>query len=354
MVSTHSTPGPHPGPCQLSIAGLAISIRSAAAALFLLVLTTCAGCGVPSFLITPVSSSSTLREHVVQPGKGWRQKEKIVLIEVEGLLLNARSGGFLQPTENEVSRFVQQLEKAEADDDVRAIVLRVNSPGGTVSASDTLYQRLIKFREKSKKPVISSAQDVMASGGYYVALASDKIVVQPTSVVGSIGVIFNTFDFSGTLEKIGARSEAIKSGALKDMGSPLKPLTDPERVVMQRMVDEYFVRFRDLVVARRGVTGENLNLATDGRVFSGQNAVALGLADQVGFLEDAIELAKKTANAPNAKVVLYKRPYGYGGSIYAQSDAPQPQAQQQTNLVINLPPSKAFLATGFYYLWEPQ
>lgn len=355
MVSTHSSPGPRSGPGQSSIAGVAASIRgAAAAALTLVILAACTGCGIPSFLVTPVSSSTTLREHVVQPGKGWSPDEKIVIIEVEGLLLNARSGGFLQPTENEVSRFVQQLEKAEADEDVRAIVLRVNSPGGTVSASDTLYQRLIRFRQKSKKPVIASAQDVMASGGYYVALGADKIVVQPTSVVGSIGVIFNTFDFSGTLAKIGASSEAIKSGAFKDMGSPLKPLTDPERAVMQRMVDEYFVRFRDLVVARRGVTGDNLNLATDGRVFSGQNAVALGLADQVGFLEDAIDLAKKTANAPNAKVVLYKRPYGYSGSIYASSDAPKPQAGQQTNLVINLPASKAFLPTGFYYLWEPQ
>jgi protease-4 len=313
------------------------------------------GCGLPSFLVTPVSNTNELREDVVQPGKGWRQKDKVVVIEVEGLLMNMKQGGFMQATENDVSLFVQQLDKAEADKDVKAIVLRVNSPGGTVSASDTLYQRLLRFREKSKKPVVTSAQDVMASGGYYVALASDKIVVQPTSVVGSIGVIFNTFEFSGTLAKIGASTEAIKSGPLKDMGSPFKPLTEPERVVMQGIVDEYFHRFRDLVSARRGLSGERLGLVTDGRVFSGQSAVTLGLADQAGFLEDAIELAKTTANSPNAKVVLYRRPYGYGGSIYARSSAGEPQAQQrqQTNFVINLPPSKAFLPTGFYYLWEP-
>ena len=314
-----------------------------------LLLATCGGCGVPSFLITPVSSSSTLREHVVQPGKGWSGRGKIVLIEVEGMLLNARSGGFLQPTENGVSAFAQQLDKAEADEDVRAIILRVNSPGGTVSASDTMYQRVVRFKQKSKKPVIAATQDVAASGAYYVALGADKIVVQPTSVIGSIGVIFNTFDFSGSLAKIGASTEAIKSGALKDMGSPFKPLTDPERVVMQGMVDEYFARFRDLVSARRGLTGDRLRDVTDGRVFSGENAVTLGLADQAGFLEDAIELAKSTAKVPNADVILYKRPYGYSGSIYAKGETPQPQ----TNLVINLPNSKAFLPTGFYYLWEP-
>lgn len=321
-------------------------------AALLLLLIGGAGCGVPSFLVTPVSGSSTLQEHVVQPGRGWFGRDKVVIIEVEGMLLNARTGGFLQPTENAVSRFVQELDKAEADPAVRAVVLRVNSPGGTVSASDTMYQRLMRFREKSKKLVVTSAQDVMASGGYYVALGSDQIVVQPTSVVGSIGVIFNTFDFSGTLAKIGANSEAIKSGPFKDMGSPLKPLTVPERAVMQSLVDEYFERFRNVVATRRGVGGDNLKLATDGRVFSGESAVAIGLADRTGFLEDAIELAKSLTNSPDADVVLYKRPYGYSGSIYASGSNPQPQAQQ-TNLVINLPSSKAFLPTGFYYLWEP-
>lgn len=343
-MTRHSTFGTRRSSGNLSRSTSHIPLLAAA-----LLLMTCGGCGVPSFLITPVSSSSTLREHVVQPGKGWSGRGKIVLIEVEGLLLNARSGGFLQPTENVVSAFVQQLEKAEADKDVRAIILRVNSPGGTVSASDTMYQHVVRFKEKSKKPVIAATQDVAASGAYYVALAADTIVVQPTSVVGSIGVIFNTFDFSGSLAKIGASSEAIKSGALKDMGSPFKPLTDPERAVMQGMVDEYAARFKDLVTARRGLTGDRLRDVTDGRVFSGERAVTLGLADQTGFLQDAIALAKSTAKAPNADVVLYKRPYGYSGSIYAQDATPQPQ----TNLVINLPPSKAFLPTGFYYLWEP-
>src|SRR5688572_4562413 len=221
--------------------------------LFISILPGCA----PSFLVTPVSSSQTLREITVEAGRGWSPK-KIAIIEVEGMLLNARTGGFLQAQENDVSLFAQQLKKAEADPAVRAIVLRINSPGGTVSASDLMYDEINRFKQRSKKPVIASAQDIAASGAYYVACAADKIVVQPTSVIGSIGVIFNTFDFSGSLAKIGASTEAIKSGALKDMGSPFKPLTDPERVVMQGMVDEYFARFRDLVSTRRGLTGDRL------------------------------------------------------------------------------------------------
>ncbi len=320
----------------------------------LLLAAACAGCGIPSFLVTPVSGTTSLKEEVVQSGRGW-SRGKIVIIEVEGLLMNARSGGFLQATENQVSLFVQQLQKAEADEDVRAVVLRVNSPGGTVSATDTMYQHVLKFRQKSKKPVVAAAQDIAASGGYYVACAADRVIVQPTSVIGSIGVIFNTFEFSGTLDKIGARSEAIKSGPLKDMGSPFKPLTDPERQVMQGIVDEYFGRFEAVVTTRRGLSGEKLKAVTDGRVFSGERAVQLGLADESGFLEDAIESAKSLAKAPNADVILYKRPYGYGGSIYASASGPAPQQnhQNQQTIVINLPHSRAFLPTGFYYLWEP-
>src|SRR5437763_1022286 len=186
------------------------------------------GCA-PSFLVTPVSSSQSLHEVTVDEGSGGG---KVVIIEVEGMLLNAKSGGFLQAQENDVSLFAQQLKKAERDPAVKAIVLRINSPGGTVSASDLMYNEVLRFKERSKKVVVASAQDIVASGAYYVACSADKIVVQPTSVIGSIGVIFNTFDITGTLDKIGARSNVIKSGPLKDMGSPFKAMDDNERAVM--------------------------------------------------------------------------------------------------------------------------
>src|SRR5687768_11316273 len=213
-----------------------------------------AGCGVPSFLITPVANSNTLEESEVQPGKGW-SPGKIAIIEVEGLLMNARSGGFLQPTENKVSLFAQQMETAANDRAVKAVVLRINSPGGTVTASDIMYSLVRDFRTKTGKPVIASTQEVAASGGYYVALAADEIVAQPTSVVGSIGVIFTTMEFSGTMEKFGVTGTSIKSGPLKDMGSPLKPLELPEREVMQAMVNDYYARFVGLLRERRpGIT----------------------------------------------------------------------------------------------------
>lgn len=308
-----------------------------------------AGCGTPSFLVTPVSSSTDLNEETVQDGQGLFP-DKVAIIEVEGLLANVRSGGFLQPKENVVSLFTQELEKAEKDPAVKAVVLRINSPGGTVSASDIMYQQVVRFRQKTHKPVIAATEEIAASGGYYVACAADKIVVQPTSIVGSIGVIFNTFDISGTMAKIGARSESIKSGPLKDMGSIFKPLTDQERAVMQGMINEYFARFKSVVKEGRGMDDQKVTAVSDGRVFSGDSAVKLGLADQAGILPDAIDLARQLGKAPHAKAILYKRPYGYGGSIYAAAPYPNPTANV---IQFNLPPSRATLPTGFYYLWDP-
>jgi protease-4 len=324
--------------------------------MFLLALTPLlGGCGFPSFLLTPVSNTNKLEEHVVQPGKSG---DKIAIIEVEGMLANMKSGGFLQATENPVSRFTQQMRAASRDNSVKAVVLRVNSPGGTVTASDTMYQLVKDFRRQTHKPVVASTQEVCASGAYYVSCAADTIVAHPTSVVGSIGVLFSTMEFEGALGKMGIRAESIKSGPLKDMGSPFKSLARNERAVMQEMVDEYFQRFIGIVTADRPVKEPQptLPLAADyagifsGRVFSGERAVELGLVDQTGRLEDAIKVARKLAKAPGAKVIMYRRPYAYGGSIYASTETPPPTAG---TLKLELPESRAFLPGGFYYLWQP-
>src|SRR5258706_3183635 len=317
------------------------------AGLFLFV---AAGCGMPSFLVTPVQNTSALDEQQVSGGKGFGGG-KIAIIEVEGMIANMKSGGFMQPTENQVSRFAQEMDKAAKDEAVKAVVLRVNSPGGTVTASDIMYQTVVRLKQQPHKPVVASLQDLAASGAYYVSCGADKIVAHPTSVVGSIGVIFNTFNFEGTLAKIGAKTDAIKSGPLKDMGSPFRELDVASREVMQGMVDEYYHRFVAVVTSNRPIKeSETVKMVTDGRVFSGTRAVELGLADRTGLLDDAIDEAKKLGNAPTASVVMYRRPYGYSGSIYAQSAIPQPQASV---MELKLPGLHDPLPAGFYYLWMP-
>jgi protease-4 len=327
--------------------------------LFLLLLCI-AGCGTPSFLITPIQNSNKLDEQELEPGHGF-SVSKIAIIPIEGTISNSRGGGILMPTENVLSLFTQQLEKAEKDPAVKAIVLRVNSPGGTVTASDAMYQLVKRFKTKTGKVVVASAQEVAASGAYYVSCAADKIVAQPTSLVGSIGVIFESLQFEGTLQKLGITSEAVRSGSLKDMGSPFRAMKPEERDVMQGMVEEYFTRFVGIVSTDRPVTERPVADMTkyeepvyggtySGRVFSGEKAKELGLVDETGLLEDAITLAKKLAHSTDAAVVIYNRPYGYGGSIYASNYIPAPKADVMR---LELPGATELIPAGFYYLWMP-
>lgn len=308
---------------------------------------TLVGCGAPSLLITPVSRRDGLEEIQVQRGNA----QKIAIVPIDGLIMNAKTPGLIQEGDNKLSIISQQLERAERDSRVKAVVLRINSPGGTVTGSDNLYQLIKRFKEKSDKPVVASIQEVGASGGYYAALAADRIVACPTSVVGSIGVIFNTMSFEGTLGKLGIRSDAIKSGKNKDIASPLRNMTQEERALLQETVDEYFARFKTLAVETRQLKDtQAIETATDGRVFSGEKARQLGLIDEVGILEDAIQLARELGNADNARAVMYRKPFGPGGSVYAETSAPTPQAN---TLQLPLPQTELNLPGGFYYLWQP-
>lgn len=305
---------------------------------------------MPSFLVTPVENPSALNQVQVRPGQGLFAP-KIAIVEVEGTLINERSVGMFSSSDNPLSLFTQELDAAAADPSVKAVVLRVNSPGGSVGTSDTMYDEVIKFRQQTGKPVIASAQEIDASGAYYVSCAADKIVAHPAGIMGSIGVIFEDFDVVGTLNILGIKPETIKSAELKDIGSPFKHMTDKERGVLQGLVDSYFERFKGIVSANRPIKDPAaMALVSDGRVFTGQEAVKLHLADQVGRLDDAIALAKQMANAPGASVVMYARPYGPSGSIYAELSQPQPRAGVTT---LALPESAETLPGGFYYLWMP-
>jgi protease IV len=320
--------------------------------LILLATIALAGCGMPSFVVTPVATVSGLQETTVHEGKGYFAK-KVAIIEVEGLLANRRESGLLEPGENPISLFAEQLDKAEADSEVEAVVLRINSPGGTVTAADIMYDHVMQFRQRTRKPVVASTQDLAASGGYYVACGADRIVSQPTGIVGSVGVIFLSLNFEGTMSKIGVRSDAIKSGSHKDMGSPLRTLTAEERTIFQDMIDQYYARFRGVVQERRKITDPaKMAVIGDGRVMTAQQAMGLGLVDQLGSLNDALVLAQTLAgdSLHKAKVVMYKRPYEYAGSVYAASQRGPNQAQ---TLRLELPGAQQMMPTGFYYLWQP-
>jgi len=323
------------------------NMRIALAALVGLVLV---GCGQNTgWVVKPVPLNEALEETAVASDRGLFITDKIAIVDVDGVILNQRDVGLFGARDNPVSLFIEKLDKAQADPSVKAVIVRINSPGGGVTASDIMYQRLLRFRSARKAPVIAIIEDVGASGGYYVACGADEIVAHPTSVTGSIGVIVQTLSLAGTMQKIGITAKAVTSGKFKDMISPFKPLSDEDLAVVQKMVDEFYSRFLKVVGAGRGkLSQEKIKSLADGRVFTGEQALAEGLVDQVGYMDDAILLAKKSSGSARVKVVIYHRPLGYRANAYSAA----PDMAPQVNLLnVNLPNIIGLSQPQFLYLW---
>jgi protease IV len=279
-------------------------------------------------------------------------KDKVVLMDLSGVISEEEKGTSFVPEPNMVAQLKEELKKAEQDPEVKAVVLRIDSPGGTVTASDILYHELEVFKQKTGKKVIASIMSLGASGGYYVAVASDKIVAQPTTVTGSIGVIMLSVNVKGLMEKIGVTGTPIKSGEFKDMGSPLRPMTDEEKKLFQGIIDQMYDRFVSVVAdGRKNLTEKQVRKAADGRVYTAKQALDLGLVDQIGYLEDAVDVAKTEAGLSEARVVTYVRPGSYRDNIYSQF----PRGGSPTVNLVNLD-LHSLVQPGvprFMYLWSP-
>lgn len=287
---------------SLIAGGRALLIAAAAALL--------SGCITINLIPTP----GPLKEEEVA-GAG---EAKVLLMEIAGVISSAEERGLVEQP-SLVARVKEELTRAAKDRAVKAIVLRINSPGGTVTASDIIYHELRAFREKRKVPIVASILDVGASGGYYVAMAADKIVIHPSSVTGSIGVIMFTANASGLLEKIGVETTAVMSGPKKDMGSPFRALTPEERAIFQSLINSFYERFLNVVQeGRPALTPDQIRKLADGRIYSGEQAKAMGLVDEVGYLDEAIELAKRQAGVTEARVVMYRRAGEYRQNIYSR------------------------------------
>ncbi len=313
-----------------------------------------AGCAPVSFLITPVVAERDLQEYEVGRESIWASK-KIALLEVDGVLRNARSSSLLGVEgENPVSLFKEKLDKAARDEQVRAVVLRINSPGGGVTASDMIYQEIRKFRADTGKPVVACMLDVAASGGYYIACAADRICAHPTTVTGSIGVIMIAPDISGTMSKIGARANIIKSGELKDAGSPFREMTERDRAVFQQMIDTMYERFVAVVAeGRPGVPAARIREMADGRVFLATTAREAGLIDEITDIDGAIRLARSDAGLADTPIVVvqFARPIAHRPNVYASTSAPP---ATQVNLInVDLPSWLDGTSPQFLYLWAP-
>jgi len=303
------------------------------------------------FLVRPVPADQRLKESVVYSDPGLFPS-KIALIDVEGLLINQKSSSLFGSGENPVALMVEKLNRAAADPAVKAVILRISSPGGTVQASEVLYDAVRRYRAETGKPILACLTSIGASGAYYVACATDRIICQRSTITGSIGVVIQTVNFVGTLKMLGVGTDAIVSGPMKTTGSPLEKLSPEQREILQTIVNEYYDAFVDAVdKGRPELDRARVRELADGRVYTGSQAVKCGLVDDIGTVYDAIQYAKADADIKRAKVIMYRRPTGYRADVY--SAAPVPSPMTQINL-LNLPDANLLLLRrpSFLYLWS--
>jgi len=221
------------------------------------------------------------------------EKDKILVISIDGVISDRSSADTfgLSQKESMIARIKEELSKAYQDQDIKGIILKINSPGGGVTASDIIYRELLLFKNNKKIPIVSLFMDTAASGGYYIAMASDKIIAHPTTVTGSIGVVISGVNVKKGLEKIGIEDQTIVSGSNKNILSPLADFSKEQRVIVQSIVNDMYDRFYQIVLkGRPAITDAKLKLLADGRIFSASQAKQEGLVDEIGYFEDAIRV----------------------------------------------------------------
>ncbi len=292
--------------------------------------------------------SETLVETPKQP-----TRDKIVHLNLDGVISSVDMGGFFAAAMPSVDSIKQSLEQAVNDKNVKAIVLRVNSPGGEVTASDIIYNAVKKAAKE--KPVVVYMDAIAASGGYYVACGATKIVASETTLTASIGVIIETLNYSDLFGKVGLSMQTFTSGAFKDSLGGARPMRDDEKAYVQNLVTQMYDRFLGIVSEARGVAKEELkNTVADGRVVTGREALAAKLVDQIGYVEDAYALARELGQSPDAAVVKYHREvslldaFGMASTKAADPSTAKVQLDLSSGLLPKLQPGVPYFLPASY------
>lgn len=312
--------------------------------LFFLLIAATGGC----FNISLIGEPETALKEQKLEGQG---ADKVLVIPINGVLSIDPDNGLIQKAPGMIHRITAQLRKAASDRRIKALLLKIDSPGGSVTASDLLYHEITRFKEKTGAVIVVSMMGMAASGGYYISLPADFIMAHPTTVTGSIGVIFIRPRIDGLMEKVGVSVDVHKSGIHKDMGSPFRNPTETEIQQFQNLVETLNRRFIELIEKHRTIdTGARSKILKAG-VFLADQAKAVGLIDGVGYLDDALEKAKALSNLKdNARVIIY-RDTGYSNdTIYQLSSGDRNSGNQPFS---SISPGLLNLSAGFYYLWPP-
>jgi len=247
-------------------------------------------------------------EEVIQVGP---RATKIAVIKLEGIIDGEQA-----------KDLYRQMKVARKDERVKGLIIRVNSPGGTISASDQIYNEILKYRQEEEKPVVAFMQGVAASGGYYTSVACEKIIAEPTAITGSVGVIAGHFVLQELLEnKLGIQPVVFKSGEKKDWPSLFEAVTDEQRqYIEEKLIGPAYNRFVQVVADGRGeLTLTDVERLADGSIYSVHEALDEKLIDEIGYLDEAIELVKSLAGVEEAQVVEYEKPFSLAGFLGART-----------------------------------
>lgn len=271
---------------------------------------------------------------------------KIAVIALRGIISSSLPGNVGDSMVDDM-RFA--LEQARDDEDVRAIVLEIDSPGGEVTASDVIYNAVLKTR--AKKPVVVYMDSLAASGGYYVACGGKYLMASDTTITGSIGVIIQTLNYEQLFNKVGLASVVFKSGKFKDMLNGARPITPEEREYVQGFVMSTYEKFLGIVAKERNLPADSLrNTVADGRILSGRDAHDNKLIDGLGQLEDAFQKAKELGNASQATVVKYGAPFTFGRFFRALGQAADSKIELTLpkHLLPQLESGRAYFLPSYY------
>lgn len=273
---------------------------------------------------------------------------KIALVEIDGPITSEEEGGAFGfgGRESVVTRVRAQLDRAE-EEGVRALILRIHSPGGTVTASEVVHHEILRFKQQQKVPVVAQLLGIATSGAYFVAMAADSVYAYPTTVTGSIGVLMLGINVSGLMEKLGIQNQTLTAGEYKDAGSPLRPMSPAEHAQLQSVLDELQDRFVEVVVqGRPKLDRARVAALADGRVYAARQALAQGLVDGIATLPETVQEVERRAGLESSRVVVYHRPREWRENLYSQ-----PLAPLGLDLSAWFGPVRG---PAFLYLWWPR
>jgi protease-4 len=282
---------------------------------------------------------------------GGASEGEIALVDVDGLLLNMDMTGLGSLGENPVALFREKLDRVAADPCYRAVVLRINSPGGSVTATDVMWHDLRAFQAQTRLPVVACLMDLGTGGAYYLATAADHIVAHPTTVTGGMGVILNLYNLQEAMLYFQVYAAPIKAGRHTDLGTPVEPLDDESRAILQEVVESFHARFREVVAQGRPQHDPAQMDDFDGRIFTARQALQRRLIDSIGYLDDAVAVARQLGKCPTARVVMLHRSNDPARSPYAVS----PNSPIHGALMpISVPGLDRSQMPTFLYLWQPE